>query len=307
MEIQKQMIEDIKSNRVETVELKRKTSAKLYVTGDNIKWYSVKEDNNISSNAVSRPRLKQLYHVYDTLEKLESMSNITDGIKNVIGGCDPTYYWGILRYILQNYDLMGHFTPFVFIIDEINRGEASKIFGELFYAIDPGYRGKKELPVKTQYQNLVPKNDEFSEGFYVPDNVYILATMNDIDRSVESMDFAMRRRFTWVEVTPEDTKDMLEKMDKSLAKEAIDTMNRLNTAIANTDGLGVAYSIGPAYFKKLEKNGGDFIKLWEMNIEPLLREYLRGFRKPEEKMKEFKAEYFNTKEVSANQEQEYED
>lgn len=78
--------------------------------------------------------------------------------------------------------------PFVFIIDEINRGEASKIFGELFYAIDPGYRGKKDIRVKTQYQNLVPETDVFAEGFYVPENVFILGTMNDIDRSVESMD-----------------------------------------------------------------------------------------------------------------------
>ena len=87
--------------------------------------------------------------------------------------------------------------PFVFIIDEINRGEASKIFGELFYAIDPGYRGKKDIRVKTQYQNLVPETDVFAEGFYIPENVFILGTMNDIDRSIESMDFAMRRRFTW--------------------------------------------------------------------------------------------------------------
>ena len=90
--------------------------------------------------------------------------------------------------------------PFVFIIDEINRGEASKIFGELFYAIDPGYRGKKDIRVKTQYQNLVPETDVFAEGFYIPENVFILGTMNDIDRSIESMDFAMRRRFTWKEI-----------------------------------------------------------------------------------------------------------
>lgn len=84
--------------------------------------------------------------------------------------------------------------PYVFIIDEINRGELSKIFGELFYAIDPGYRGRKGK-VKTQYQNLVGKTDVFANGFYVPENVYIIATMNDIDRSIESIDFALRRRF----------------------------------------------------------------------------------------------------------------
>ena len=187
--------------------------------------------------------------------------------------------------------------PFVFIIDEINRGEASKIFGELFYAIDPGYRGKKEQLVQTQYQNLVPETDVFAKGFYVPENVYILATMNDIDRSVESMDFAMRRRFTWKEVTPADTEEMLDTLP--CAKEAKATMQRLNKAIADTDGLGAAYMIGPSYFLKLKDNGGDFNKLWKMNIEPLLKEYLRGFRKTPEILAKFNKAYFNTNESQA--------
>ena len=182
--------------------------------------------------------------------------------------------------------------PFVFIIDEINRGEASKIFGELFYAIDPGYRGKKEHLVQTKYQNLVPETDVFAKGFYVPENVYILATMNDIDRSVESMDFAMRRRFTWKEVTPADTEEMLDTLP--CADDAKATMLRLNKAIADTDGLGAAYMIGPSYFLKLKDNGADFNKLWKMNIEPLLKEYLRGFRKSAEILEKFSKAYFNT-------------
>ena len=185
--------------------------------------------------------------------------------------------------------------PFVFIIDEINRGEASKIFGELFYAIDPGYRGKTNVLVQTQYQNLVPESDVFAKGFYVPENVYILATMNDIDRSVESMDFAMRRRFTWQEVTPADTQNMLDSI--SCAAEAKDTMNRLNQVIADTDGLGAAYMIGPSYFLKLKDNGGNFDKLWTMNIEPLLKEYLRGFRKAADTLERFKAAYYKKEEV----------
>ena len=189
---------------------------------------------------------------------------------------------------------------FVFIIDEINRGEASKIFGELFYAIDPGYRGKKEHLVQTQYQNLVPETDTFAKGFYVPENVYILATMNDIDRSVESMDFAMRRRFTWKEVTPADTESMLDSLP--CAKEAKATMGRLNNAIAETDGLGAAYMVGPSYFLKLGENGGDFAKLWKMNIEPLLKEYLRGFRKTAEILDKFRKAYFEKKEESATDE-----
>ena len=188
--------------------------------------------------------------------------------------------------------------PFVLIIDEINRGEASKIFGELFYAIDPGYRGKKETLVQTQYQNLVPESDVFANGFYVPENVYILATMNDIDRSVESMDFAMRRRFTWKEITPVDTESMLDTL--SCAAEAKATMARLNDEIAKTEGLGAAYMIGPSYFLKLNENGGDFNKLWKMNIEPLLKEYLRGFRKFDTILAKFNKAYFNPTEASVN-------
>lgn len=165
---------------------------------------------------------------------------------------------------------------FVFIIDEINRGEISKIFGELFFSIDPGYRGEKGK-VKTQYQNMVSEGDVFADGFYVPENVYIIGTMNDIDRSVESMDFAMRRRFTWIEISAESQKDMLDSLGE-YAQEAKDSMTALNQVIEGTPELGKAYEIGPAYFLKLKNCNYDFDSLWEMNIEPLLREYLRGYR-----------------------------
>ena len=188
--------------------------------------------------------------------------------------------------------------PFVFIIDEINRGEASKIFGELFYAIDPGYRGKKDIRVKTQYQNLVPETDVFAEGFYIPENVFILGTMNDIDRSIESMDFAMRRRFTWKEIKPEDTQSMLDTLE--CATKAKSVMARLNNEISKIEGLGPAYQVGPSYFLKLGDNGGNFEKLWNMNIEPLLREYIRGFRKSEEIMEKLRNAYFDTKESNSN-------
>ena len=188
--------------------------------------------------------------------------------------------------------------PFVFIIDEINRGEASKIFGELFYAIDPGYRGKKDIRVKTQYQNLVPETDVFAEGFYVPENVFILGTMNDIDRSIESMDFAMRRRFTWKEIKPEDTQPMLDTLE--CAAKAKNVMVRLNNEISKIEGLGPAYQIGPAYFLKLGDNRGNFEKLWDMNIEPLLREYIRGFRKSDEIMAKLRKAYFDTKESNSD-------
>ena len=207
----------------------------------------------------------------------------------------------ILDVLWKYFDLPSHNKsekkrPYVFIIDEINRGELSKIFGELFYAIDPGYRGEKGK-VKTQYQNLIDNDDVFVDGFFVPENVYILATMNDIDRSVESMDFALRRRFAWKEIKPEDRLEMLsEKLDHDTCDKAIRVMNALNEEISKTRGLGSAYQIGPAYFLKLDKEhyNGDFAALWDMHIEVLLKEYLRGFSNADAKVEEFKNVYFES-------------
>jgi len=230
------------------------------------------------NNAVSQQADSYIFIIIDEIRNMKTL------MSDYIYGADELAYVTTANKITKK--------PFVFIIDEINRGEASKIFGELFYAIDPGYRGDTNIKIKTQYQNLVPEDDMFADGFYVPENVYILATMNDIDRSVESMDFAMRRRFTWTEVTPTDTQSMLD--DLSCANEAKNTMNRLNQKIAETEGLGPAYMVGPAYYLKLKDNGGDFDKLWKMNISPLLKEYLRGFRKSDEIMDKFKKAYFET-------------
>ncbi len=167
---------------------------------------------------------------------------------------------------------------YVFIIDEINRAEISKVFGELMFSIDPGYRGINGA-VATQYANIQEGDtifdEELGEGkFYIPENVYIIGTMNDIDRSVESFDFALRRRFAWKEITAEDSQKMLE--DKTWKDEAILKMNALNAAIENTNGLGAAYQIGAAYFLKLDNYNGDFTQLWNNHLQGILSEYLRG-------------------------------
>ncbi|SHK43055.1 McrB family protein [Fibrobacter sp. UWB12] len=183
---------------------------------------------------------------------------------------------------------------YVFIIDEINRGEISKIFGELFFSIDPGYRGEKGR-IKTQYQNLVDEDDVFAKGFFVPENVYIIGTMNDIDRSVESMDFAMRRRFAFKEIKADDRIEMLTDTEKGLgenAEEAIKRMQSLNKAIETTEGLSSAYDVGPAYFLKLKNYDGDFQQLWDYHIEGVLREYLRGIDDDGKKYEKLKNAYF---------------
>lgn len=180
--------------------------------------------------------------------------------------------------------------PFVFIIDEINRGEISKIFGELFFSIDPGYRGEKGM-VQTQYQNMIGEGDIFKKGFYVPENVYIIGTMNDIDRSVESMDFAMRRRFAWKEVTAEESFEAM-KVCLTHADEVEKRMTALNRAICDEKlGLNKSYQIGAAYFLKLEDYDGDFNKLWEYHLKGLLSEYLRGNRDAERQLEKLKKAY----------------
>ena len=174
--------------------------------------------------------------------------------------------------------------PYIFIIDEVNRGEISKIFGELFFAIDPGYRGKKGK-VQTQYQNLITdESDPFKDGFYIPENVYIIGTMNDIDRSVECMDFAMRRRFAFKEITAEESA-------KNMGVDP-DRMKRLNNAISGIEGFDSSFHIGAAYFRGVT----DYEELWELKFQGLLKEYLRGMPDAEENLNTLKEAYFKTEE-----------
>ena len=186
---------------------------------------------------------------------------------------------------------------YLFIIDEINRGDISKIFGELFFAIDPGYRGEKNK-VQTQYQTLV-KDDIFSEGFYIPDNVYIIGTMNDIDRSVESLDFAFRRRFAFKEISVKDTQGTI--LIKEVGKdyyEVIKRMNAINNLLKSKDfGLGEAYCIGAAYFTKIKnyskQTKNKFESLWDYHLKGVLYEYFRGEADAEDKLTKLKGAYDN--------------
>ena len=175
---------------------------------------------------------------------------------------------------------------YIFIIDEINRGEISKILGELFFTIDPGYRGKSG-EVSTQYSNM---HMDPNEKFYIPENVYIIGTMNDIDRSIDSFDFAMRRRFRFVEVRAEDTQDMLESLgDEELKTEAIARMDKLNAEIVRVPDLNENYQIGASYFLKLKTLGFD--ELWTDYLQPLLQEYVRGLNDEEDCMRKFARAY----------------
>ena len=181
--------------------------------------------------------------------------------------------------------------PFFFIIDEINRAELSRVFGELMYCME--YRGV-EGRIKTQYATL--NNEETgmfrdkSEGykFFIPFNVYLIGTMNTIDRSVESFDLALRRRFRWEEITPdcELLKYHLNEHHKEWA-ELADNLKDLNNKIKEEPLLGADYQIGHAYLMNLKYPTSLSIsevrkQIWDDHIYPLLQEYLRGTGRSEE-------------------------
>ena len=179
--------------------------------------------------------------------------------------------------------------PFFFIIDEVNRAELSRVFGELMYCLE--YRGIKGS-VKTQYANLNNQQTGMlhtAQGyqFFIPTNIYLIGTMNTIDRSIESFDFALRRRFCWEEVTP-DTQLLryhLSQFCKAWTPLA-DNLERLNTQITKEPLLGADYQIGHAYLMNLKYARSLTVtevrsRIWDDCIRPLLQEYLRGSNESE--------------------------
>ena len=282
------------------------TKNKFKIIDSKPKSISIYIPNNEKTNEISLSKS-------DLITLLENRVNIT-GAKEIQSYFNRKYrtqqdsYIYVLYEELKNRQIKDNnvvvskvsLKPHVFIIDEINRGEISKIFGELFFSIDPGYRGEKGL-VKTQYQNLVEEGDMFSDGFFVPENVYIIGTMNDIDRSVESMDFAFRRRFAFAEVKAEDNVKMLDSLEElGLKDDAINTMMSLNKAISEIDGLSPAYHIGASYFLKLKEYDGDWEALWNYHLEGLLREYLRGMPNMDELMEKLENAYWKDESDSDN-------
>lgn len=215
---------------------------------------------------------------------------------------------------------------FYFIADEINRAELSRVFGELLLCLeddkrlrfeknDSGiYELKGEL-VKTQNSNLWQKQhavvcETIENYFGVPENIYFLGTMNDIDRSIDSFDLALRRRFKWVRkdcnydvianyLIENDADEYINEYIGD-GKEKGTTKGRcilLNEYISNTLNLGKSYELGHTYFMKIKIKNGKISKsayenLFDQEIGPLLTEYLRAEypdgKELEKKLKEMK-------------------
>ncbi|MBP5318422.1 MAG: AAA family ATPase [Paludibacteraceae bacterium] len=276
-------------NRLTTLKICRLVAD--IIQDDNVKYYRQEIEHAFSLKYGPKNESTKSWLITDIQQQINE--GLKDNMDNNNGeNARKGYYKAVAQYLDDKYNQEKGETCsdklFVFIIDEINRGEISKIFGELFFSIDPGYRGEKGR-VQTQYQNMVEEGDLFKKGFFVPENVYIIGTMNDIDRSVESMDFAFRRRFAFVEVKANENTGMLD--GKTWKDDAIKRMNSLNAEIEKIDGLSSAYHIGASYFLKLDNYNGDWSQLWEYHLDGLLREYLRGTQGVDENMKRLENAY----------------
>ena len=156
--------------------------------------------------------------------------------------------------------------PYFFIIDEINRGNLSKIFGELLMLIKNEYLGET---VKLAYSD---------DMFDVPANLYIIGLMNTADRSLAMIDYALRRRFSFIDMHPGFNSEGFKKYKSSLNNElcdrAIDVVGMLNDLIAKDDSLGEGFCIGHSYFCNQKSFSEEWLQnVIEYDIIPMLREY----------------------------------
>lgn len=272
--------------------------------------------------------LVQFHPSYDYTDFVEGLRPIERGGKVTFKKVDGIFKEFCRNVVEENEKEKKYF----FIIDEINRADLSKVFGELMYGLETDKRGEANH-FKTQYQNLKTydvkkekdisrENDVFAKEFYIPENVYIIGTMNDIDRSVESMDFALRRRFLWKEIKVDEgmLKNGLngiiireewfkdKKNREDIINNVVDTVTErikvLNGIIEKKSGLGAQYDISQGQFANLPQNVIDCLEpedgkkispekikeflsnVWDLRIESLLYEYVRGEEDAESFVKE---------------------
>lgn len=158
---------------------------------------------------------------------------------------------------------------YFFLIDEINRGNMSKIFGELLMLIENSYRGK---PVTLSANG---------ESFTVPEKLYVIGMMNTADRSLAMIDYALRRRFSFIEMEPGFKTEGFKAYQKRLGNETFDKLvaavERLNEEIKNDSSLGKGFCIGHSYFCGLENLKDSMVgrmrEIVEYDILPMLEEY----------------------------------
>lgn len=255
--------------------------------------FTVNHQGSTKPYTVSKDRLSKLYAKYPNPDQI---SNVQNAFRNEIGGCNSTAYWSVLKEIsnLQNQKSTGIIVqttspteiiyedkrkivqqfwdkkdytvldndqslPYVFIIDEINRGNVAQIFGELITLIEDDKRmGKKE----TIYAELPYSKHSFS----IPPNLYIIGTMNTADRSVEALDTALRRRFAFIPKMPIE-KILNAEFDNINLEMLLTTINKRLRILKDCDHtIGHGWLMGIANFKDLKK-------AFKVKIIPLLQEY----------------------------------
>ena len=242
-----------------------KEKKEVYVTkitdNGNLK---IKHKNGDKEYSISRSRAKKLQKVFLDLSDVEGISK---AFRSVIPGCYYTIYWAVLNYINnkikeKNKDIdYEEPKPYVLIIDEINRGNVSAIFGELITLLEEDKR--KGNPEHTEA--VLPYS---GDNFSVPNNVYIIGTMNTADRSVEALDTALRRRFSFVEMQPKP--DILSKVEGVELKKLLKTINQRIEVLIDKD-----HQIGHSYFIGIQ-NIVDLQRTFKAKIIPLLEEYFYG-------------------------------
>ena len=279
----------------ELIELDTITGRKILVDSisqrDNI---LLKRRNGTTTSTVSKDRISKLHRA---ISNLENVGNINTEFRAIIGGCDSTVFWSVLKAIrthsstepslstdrkytweeknevvqsLKNEDYKGKTgEPFVLIIDEINRGNVSQIFGELITLIESDKRlGNTEaIQVQLPYSK---------DSFGVPPNLYIIGTMNTADRSVEALDTALRRRFSFLEIPPCPEVIRTEGKAEDGKIKNIDLVALLEIINKRTEVLlDKDHMIGHSYFMQIT-DLKELKATFQNKIIPLLQEYFYG-------------------------------
>lgn len=246
---------------------------------------------------VSRDRLLRVYNKYNNSDLVNNISNISNAMREIIGGCNASGYWAVLKYIVDHKNVTEDDVTdienlsekdkesaiqtyinsskedrgsvkgqnYVLIIDEINRGNISKILGELITLLEADKRigEQNELTAKLPYSQ---------KEFGIPSNLYIIGTMNTADRSIGYIDYAIRRRFGFVSIKSDFNviADQLSDVVKPIADMLYKSVEKLMEQVSpefNAEDL----MIGHSYF--IAKDVPELEMKLEYEIKPLLREY----------------------------------